>query len=280
MPPPPARSRARLAVRAVEGRARVEAASAEAPQRWAIARPAADGWLEATHQFLGDGVFGGDAHRTTVEVDGGASVLVRAVSALPLRRGARGGVVTRLQVAPGASLLYVPGALIPQAGADQVHALRIDAAATSRVLAASVLVPGRGGMGEDNRYRRLRLRNVVRVDGALAFAEDATVEPSMASAVASGGPADFAGHAAAISVIALGPWTAYPDRWLTDLCMREGILGGASALRTGGACLRALAPTLGDAQRLLAAIEAAARALPRDVSVTSTTAHVMGDAIA
>lgn len=252
-------SRARLVVdgSTAEGPPRVLAASASTPQRWATTRVARDGWVEAVHQALGDGVFANDQHRTHIEARG-ASLLVRGLTATPLRRG-RGATVTRLEAREGGTLVHLPGPLIPQVDAEHVNALRIDVDATSRVLAASIVVPGRTGMGERGQFTRLRMRAVAHIDGRLAFAEDATFEPLAASIDS---PAVFDEAGASVSLLALGDWPlAGPDWWRAFL--PPEVRGSASRLRIGGVCVRLLTPTLGVALEIIDALEVASR---RDTS--------------
>lgn len=228
-------------------------ASATVPQRWATTRIAHDGWVEAVHQAVGDGVFAGDEHRAHIEARG-AALLVRGLTATPLRRG-RAAAVARLCARDGATLVHLPGPLLPQVEADHVNALRIDTDATSRVLAASVVTPGRTGMGERGRFTRLRMRTVARVNGRLAFAEDATTGPAIASI---DGPAIFDGMAASVSLLAIGDWPLAEAEWWSAI-LPAGGRGGASRLRMGGVCVRLLTPSLGTAIDLLARLEHAVR---------------------
>lgn len=249
-------SRARLVGHAERGETRAQTA-ATTPQRWTIARGARDGWLDVTHQLLGDGVFGGDSHRTSIVAKPEARLGIRAVAATPLRGEAPGTTVTHLRAAEGASLLYLPGALIPHLGSNHRNVLRIDAAAGSRVLAASIVVPGRTGMGERNAFCSLRMRTVVTYGGRLALAEEALVRPD---SFAIDGPAGFAGDGASIAVIALGDWPSLDSGWWHASTDVPGIAGGAAPLRSDGVVFRALAVHLGAAQRCLQQLEACARA--------------------
>ncbi|MGE3857817.1 MAG: urease accessory protein UreD [Dehalococcoidia bacterium] len=260
-------SRARLLVDAPRGRARM-LASAAVPQRWASTRIAHDGWVEAVHQAVGDGVFAGDEHRTHIEARG-AALLVRGLTATPLRRG-RAATVTRLVARQGGTLVHLPGPLLPQVDADHVNALRVDVDATSRMLAASIVTPGRTGMGERGRFARLRVRTVARVAGALAFAEDASIEPAT---VPLDGPAVFDGAGAALSLLALGDWPLADPAWWRDVLPAEA-RGGASRLRTGGVCVRLLLPTLGGALAFIDVVEAAVRANGRDGAMPSVMREV------
>ncbi|MFA7295590.1 MAG: urease accessory protein UreD [Dehalococcoidia bacterium] len=249
-------SRARLEITGAEGRLRV--ASANAPQRWAAVRPAADGWIEAVHQTIGDGVFAGELHRTSIAATEGARVVVRGITAVPLRGPRPSGTATSVRVGRGASVCLLPGALIPQTAADHSAALRIDVDADATALAASIVVPGRSGMGERGAFRRLRLRTTARVAGRLAFLEDATIEPERAFL---DGPAGYRGFDASLTVIALGAWAPASVEWWDGVAGERGV-GGASLLREGGVCYRALFPTLGDALASVAFVERRVRALP------------------
>lgn len=248
-------SRARLVGEVHNGETRALAA-ATTPQRWTIARGARDGWVDVTHQLLGDGVFGGDSHRTTIVTKPGARLAVRAVAATPLRGDAPGTTVTHLRAAEWASLLYFPGALIPHAASNHRNVLRIDAAAGSRVLAASIVVPGRTGMGERNAFCSLRTRTIATYGGRLALAEESLVQPA---SFAIDGPAGFAGDGASIGVIALGEWPSIESGWWQASTGVPGIVGGAAPLRSGGIVFRALAIHLGAAQRCLQQLETSAK---------------------
>lgn len=221
-----------------------------------MARSGSDGWLGVTHQLLGDGVFGGECHRTSIVARAGSRLAVRAVAATPLRGDQPGTTITHLRAEEDSSLLYLPGALIPHAGSNHRNVLRIDAAAGSRVLAASVVVPGRAGMGERNAFCSLRMRTIATYGGQLALAEDAVVHPG---AFAIDGPAGFAGDGASISVIAVGDWPSLESGWWRESTGVPGVAGGAAPLRTGGVVFRALAVHLGAAQQCLQRLESHAR---------------------
>ncbi|MBI2765066.1 MAG: urease accessory protein UreD [Chloroflexi bacterium] len=267
-------SRARLVAACIGGSERIARAEATAPQRWTLARRAADGWCGATHQLLGDGVFGGDLHRTAITAGAATRLVVRSMAAMPLRGPGPGATVTHLRAGPGATLIYLPGALIPQRDSDHAAGLRIDAAAGARVLAATIVVPGRSGMGERGAFRRLRLRTVVHAGGRLAFAEDAVYEPSSADIDS---PGMFAGAAASLTVLAAGAWPAGGEALWERLVSCAGIVGGGGSLRAGGSCFRGLCDSLGAALAGVAALETAARSgvdpatMPQDS--TDATRH-------
>ena len=256
-------SRARLEVEATGPGTGVIAAAASQPQRWGAVRQTG-GWVEAVHQLLGDGVFAGDVQRTSIIARHDAHLVVRGLTATPARRGADGGrtasaIVTHIRAEVGATVIHLPGPLLPQAGADHTAALRIEVQTGARVLAATIIVPGRTGMQERGDFERLRLRTVAHVAGALAFAEDADFRPATAGI---DGPAVFNGFGAALSILVLGAWDAATVEWWSSFG-HDRLVGGATPLRSGGVCVRALGRTLGDVLEALATIEARARALPR-----------------
>jgi len=238
-------SRARLDVHACDGHSRWRAAC-EAPQRWVVRRDGAH--VDAVHQLLGDGVFGGDSHRLRVSAAPGTHVTVRGLAATPLRPGTRSAMTTAISVAAGAFVLSLPGALIPQRGSDHASSLRVDVAQGGAAVVAAMVAPGRTAMGERCDFERLRLRTWLRHAGSVAFAEDVTL---------AGGPGArplFDGFDVALTVFALGATPAAEFGWWHELAA-DGVTGGPTRLRSGGAAFRALCPTLGHAQELLARIE-------------------------
>ena len=229
---------------------------ATAPQRWTLQRRASDGWHDLVHEVVGGGVFGGDVNRTTIRAGGGTRLAVRGISATPARGAGPAITATRLVAEAGSTILYLPGALIPQAGADHTSSLRVEAAPGSRVLAASIVVPGRSAMGERGCFARLRLRTLAHLDDRVVFAEDATLSPDIAPIDA---PAAFAHDDAALSVVAIGEWAPATLEWWTQIEVPQHVRCGASRLRESGVGYRALCATLGDAIAMLEVIERAVR---------------------
>ncbi|MCC7363992.1 MAG: urease accessory protein UreD [Dehalococcoidia bacterium] len=243
-------SRARLVAVASAGRTRAAVLAAAAPQRWSNRPGAAPPWAEVTHQLVGDGIFGGDAVVTSVRAGPGAALLVDAVAATPLRGGAPSLSATRLRADPGATLIHVPGMLIPHAGADHAASLAIDVAPGARVLSLTAVAAGRMGMQESGAFARLELRTRATVAGQLAFAERAVLTGAEFAAASAGAPI-------VVTALALGDWpAAEPSWWPTGL---PGVTGGASQLRSGGAAYRALCDTYADFEALAAAVVGAAR---------------------
>lgn len=244
-------ARARLTVAADDLGTRVREARALAPQRWGAVRRTADGWFDATQQSIGDGIFAGDWHATRVVAHEGARVIVRGLTATPLRRGAS-GTATLIRAEAGATVLHFPGLVIPQAGSDHTASLRLEAAEGARILAAAVIAPGRSGMGERGAFERLRLRTTAWVAGRLALAEDGELRPET---IAADGVAIFDGRGASVSVIALGDWEPAQVEWWDGFRDFASIFCGAGVLRCGGVSFRALCETAGDALELIDVIE-------------------------
>ena len=250
------RSRARLLI---DG-GRPLRVSASSPQRWNRTQRAADGWTEAIHQLVGDGLFGGDFLTTSVAARGPSRLVVRSVAATPLRGSEPSAACVHLSATGGSQIVYLPGPLLPQRGSESTQSLRIDVDADSAVFAASIVLPGRLAMGERAAFHRLRFRTTARVVGELGLAEDSEVLPSQ---VDLDGPAMLAGAAAVVSFIALGHWPpASPVWWDLPIAHVTGVVAGASSLRTGGVIVRALCADLGAALQLTTSIEPAVRALP------------------
>lgn len=246
-------SRARLAVRREGHATRISRAAAVAPQRWTLATGPGDGWAEATHQLLGDGVFGGDAHRLSLRAGPGSRLVVRSIAATPLRAGDPSTMAVRLRAAERALVVYLPGALIPHAGADHTTALQLDVATGGAVIAAAILTPGRTGAGERAAFRRLRQRLTITVGGTLVFADESTISGDGRDTFDS--VAVFGGSGALVTVVACGDHPASAPGWWSPVAALPALVGGATPLPAVGALFRALTPTLGDAQHLLTRLE-------------------------
>ena len=243
-------SRATLRVSAAGCTPTAELAAAQAPQRWNLCTAAQDGWLEVTHQVMGDGFFGGDLATTRVSIGPAAKAIVRGVSATPLRRGCS-AAVTRLNIA-GGQLLWLPGPLVPHRNAKHSAGVDIRMSAGSETLFAATLLLGRTGWGEVASFRELRFRTRLRYDAELAIKEDITVTPGSLVAVA-----DSDRYEAFVSLLAIGPRLGS----LSFECSTEECLVGSSQLRAGGTAVRALFPHLGAALEFLGSVERRARVL-------------------
>lgn len=253
-------SRALLRAEACSGETRVTRLAASMPQRWTATRAGADGWVEATHQVLGDGVFAGDHHRLRVSAGAGSRLVVRAVSATSLRAGAESSLATHVSVARGASVLLLPGALIPHAGSAHVSSLAVRAEPGARVVAGSIVTPGRTGMGERAAFRSLRMRTTLLCGRELLAAEDATISPESTPLESE---AVFAGADAIVSFVASGAWGPGTMEWWADVFAEASVAGYSGRLRAE--CVESvravgLCSNLGMAARVFDAVEARVRA--------------------
>jgi urease accessory protein UreH len=192
-------------------------------------------------------MFPGDRLQTTVVAQPGARAIVRSVAATPLRRGPASASFVHLDARVDSTLLYLPGALVPHHGSHHTSVLRLRAEAGARLLAASVLVPGRTGSGERLAFDRLRLRTSASVGIQPLFEEDTLVEPHPSL----DGPAGFAGAGAALTILALGDWPLTSPEWWLDLDLPLSMAGGASPLAPGLLAFRAICDTLGTAHLFL-----------------------------
>ncbi|GIW17801.1 MAG: hypothetical protein KatS3mg064_0958 [Tepidiforma sp.] len=225
-------SRARL-VLAAGSPARLAEAYAETPQRWTPG-PAETGWRTVYHQLLGDGCFPADRLLTSVTVSGGARAVVRAVAATPLRAGAASVAAARLRVRAGSALVYVPGALIPHAGARHLSGLDARVEPGGCLAVVQAWAPGRVAH-EQGRFDHLRTRTRLAVGSSLLLWEDVTIRAS-----------DWpAGDPVAVTIYAIGEWApACPGWWKSAL---EPLPYAAANPLGSGAIVRALFPSLGAA---------------------------------
>lgn len=240
-------SRARLVLGGDGERTRVLRAAATAPQRWTAAPREGGRWIDAFHQVLGDGIFAGDRLHTSVDAGGGVTAVVRGIAATGLRPGRPSLAMTRMAVRDGARLLYLPGAMMPFAGANHTASLSLDARRGGCVLAMAVLLPGRSGRGERCAFERLRLRTTARLDGEVLFAEDTLIQGDQWL----DGPAGFAGAGAVVSGVVLGRWPLADPAWWRELRLPPEMIGGASGLAEACAVFRGLCASLGVAQQFL-----------------------------
>lgn len=130
------------------------------------------------------GLFAGDRLETEIEVDTGAAVEVGtpAMSRVFAMPSGHAEAATRLSVAPGGYLEYLPEPVLLCAGAALRASLAIDAAAGSVVAAGEVLAFGRVARGELHAYRDLESRTTVRVDGAVVLADRLALDPALGDA--------------------------------------------------------------------------------------------------
>lgn len=139
------------------------------------------GAAEVTVQAVGPGLFPGECLRTEVEVEAGATLVVRgqgATKLYPSPTGAPAVTTTRLVVATGGCLLWLPGELIPFRDAVLEQAVEASVSAGGRLALLDLLTPGRVAMGERDAYARLDLRLRISHDGRPLLIERARLEPT------------------------------------------------------------------------------------------------------
>ncbi len=130
-------------------------------------RPQRGGWMEIVTLNSSGGVAGGDVLASSIEAGVGARATVcgqaaeRFYRALP---GATAQVETRIAVAEGAAVEWLPQETILFDGSALHRRLSIELAEDARFLAVETLVFGRRSMGET--LRAARLRDVIHVERA------------------------------------------------------------------------------------------------------------------
>lgn len=128
-------------------------------------RRVAPGWMDVVTLNTSGGIAGGDRLDLTVEARAGASATVAAQAAERFYRARPGDgpsrVRTRLVLAPGAALEWLPqeAILFDRCAVDR--RLEVEVAADAHFLGVEILVFGRAAMGE--RVRTGRLRDLIRV---------------------------------------------------------------------------------------------------------------------
>ncbi len=136
---------------------------------------------EVTVQQAGPGLLPGDALRAEVAVGPGAALVVRgqgATKLYPSPTGVPALSLTHLRVAPGATLLWLPGELIPFRAAVLQQETTVDLAPGARLALAEILTPGRLHRGERDAYTRLDLRLRIALAGRPILIERARLDPA------------------------------------------------------------------------------------------------------
>ena len=192
------------------------------------------------------GVLQGDRLEADVRVERGAHAVLTTPSATKVYRADRMTAEshTRLRVAAGATLEYLPEPLIPYSGARYLERVSLDVEPGGRVLSWGILTPGRAARGELFDYEVLGFRLDVREGDALALRERARLEPSREKfpSLAMGG----ATHYGVLLAIG-GDCRRLSDEIRADA---ESLRAGVSALPGTGLILKAVAGGLRDIQVL------------------------------
>ena len=144
--------------------------------RWRFPRSSSP--CEAAIVNTGGGVAGGDSYRVSLELGERAEVEATTPSAERIYRsdGPAAAIATRLELAPGARLFWLPQETLMFEGAVLERRLEVEMSAEASVVIAETLVFGRLAMGESRIDASLRDSWRVRRDGRLVFADETRLE--------------------------------------------------------------------------------------------------------
>jgi len=144
--------------------------------RWRF--PRSSNPCEAAIVNTGGGVAGGDSYRVSLSLGEGAEVEATTPSAERIYRsdGPAASVATRLSLASGARLFWLPQETLMFDGARLERRLEAEMAAEAGLLIAETVVFGRLAMGEERIAASLRDSWRLRRDGRLVFADETRLE--------------------------------------------------------------------------------------------------------
>ncbi len=143
-----------------------------------------DGRAELILQNVGPGVLPGDRLRIELDVGPGAVLDVRGQGATRIHpsaaaaSGIPGEIETRLHVAEGGLLIFLPGELIPYRAARLRQATTIDVVTGGHLAMADTLTRGREAMGERDVYAAFDLRVRASYGERPVLIERARLEPA------------------------------------------------------------------------------------------------------
>lgn len=125
------------------------------------------------------GILAGDAHRLQFDIGAGSKVMITGQSYTKLfdMSGKNAKQETRITVAEGAELYYMPCPVIPFCGSDFESRVNIKISRNSRLFLWDIMSCGRVGMGERFAFKRYRQRMEVMVDGRTVFVDNARLVP-------------------------------------------------------------------------------------------------------
>lgn len=220
----------RLAVKNSAARSRIARLYQEGAAKIRLPRTTGEP-LEAVLINTAGGLTGGDRLRWEIEAGIGASVSITTQACEKLYKAGRGEarIDCRLDVAPGASLAWLPQETIVYEGSALSRRVVADLAPGARAMILEVTLFGRAASGESVRQARFRDRWRIRMDGRLIHAEDLAIEGDPQAILARNGTA---GGAKAIATLLLVDHDA--ERHLDAARTILGKEGGASVWRVGG----------------------------------------------
>ena len=171
-----ARAEARASFARVGARTEPERLFETGGLRWRFPRSSSP--CEAAIVNTGGGVAGGDSYSVKLMLGEGAEVEATTPSAERIYRsdGAAAAIATRLTLAPGAHLFWLPQETLMFEGARLERRLEVDTSGEASFIVAETLVFGRLAMGESRIDATLRDSWRVRRDGRLVFADETRLE--------------------------------------------------------------------------------------------------------
>ena len=224
--------------------------------RWRF--PRSSNPCEAAIVNTGGGVAGGDSYVLSLSLSAGAEVEATAPSAERVYRsdGPAAAITTRLELASGARLFWLPQETLMFDRARLERRLEIEAAGEAEFIIAETLAFGRLAMGESRIDASVRDSWRVRRDGRLVFADETRIDHAGATLERK---AAGAGARAVSTIVASAPniEARLPDLRAALDAGRPGVESGASAF-DGLVVARLLAAS---SERLRAALVAAIVAL-------------------
>jgi urease accessory protein len=239
--------RCRGAVRLAFARRGAATAVAEAHQsgslRLRFPRPEISGGAEAVLVNIGGGLTDGDRLQVEARWRAGtaATVTTQAAERIYRSRGPASQVRTRLDVAAGATALWLPQETILFDGSRLERRCDADVAEGGELIACESLVFGRLAMGETLRRAGVLDRWRVRYGGRLAFMDAFRLEGAVEAALAR--PAVAAGNRALATLLAVGEAAEARLATLRDMPPDSEVAFGAT--RIGPVTVaRLLAPDL------------------------------------
>ncbi len=196
--------------------------------RWRF--PRSSNPCEAAIVNTGGGVAGGDSYRLTLELRDGAEVEATTPSAERIYRsdGAAAAIATRLSLAPGARLFWLPQETLMFDGARLERRLEVEMSGEASLVLAETLVFGRLAMGEARIDASLRDSWRLRRDGRLVLADETRLAHAGAALE---GKAVGAGARALATIVAAAPniEARLPDLRAALEAEGSGVEAGASA---------------------------------------------------
>ncbi|MCR9125764.1 MAG: urease accessory protein UreD [Rhodobacteraceae bacterium] len=199
------------------------------------------------------GVTGGDRFETRIEAEAGGHLVATtqaAERAYRAQAGETGRLRTRIEVAPGARVDWLPQETIVYDGAALDRHLRVNMAADAVLLLVEPVIFGRAAMGETVTDLRLRDRIDVRRDGLPVFADRTRLTGNARDLMRRG--AVGAGAGAMASLVYAAPDAARfvaPAREIVQhrggvSLVRDGVLFARVLAKDGFALRRTLLPLI------------------------------------